>query len=173
MSPRNELDTFREVWNAESAHTVELLESLPEGQYGFRPDPDGRSLGELAWHLCEVEACLTFGIAEGRFSFADRAPNLERPLEIDLLAPGYRLIHKEAVARLDNLENDRLGESVAYFDGSAITIREVLWTQLLHHMIHHRGQLVLMCRQAGGTPPGVYGPNRERMQAIQAQMKGE
>ena len=171
MSPRNELDTFREVWNAESAQAAQLLESLPEGQYDFRPDPEGRSLGELAWHLCEVEACLTFGIAEGRFSFADPAPNLKRPLEIALLAPGYRRIHEEAIARLDNLESDRLGESVEYFDGSAITIREVLWTQLLHHMIHHRGQLVLMCRQAGGTPPGVYGPNREQMKAIMAEMK--
>jgi uncharacterized damage-inducible protein DinB len=66
-----EIDTFRAVWNAEAASTIRLLEALPPGQYDFRPDPDGRSIGELAWHLSEIDACLTFAIEEGRFSFAD------------------------------------------------------------------------------------------------------
>jgi uncharacterized damage-inducible protein DinB len=60
---------------------------------------------------------------------------------------------------------------VSYFDGRRITIREVLWDQLLAHLIHHRDQLVLLCRQAGGTPPGLYGPNREEMQALQAKLQ--
>jgi len=54
-----------------------------------------------------------------------------------------------------------------------MTIREVLWDALLHHLIHHRGQLVLMCRMAGGSPPGLYGPNREQMAEIRASMKGQ
>ena len=45
---------------------------------------------------------------------------------------------------------------------------DVLWHELLHHLIHHRAQLVLLCRMAGGTPPGFYGPNREEMQALQS-----
>jgi uncharacterized damage-inducible protein DinB len=34
---------------------------------------------------------------------------------------------------------------------------------VLLHGIHHRGQLVLMCRLAGGKPTGVFGPTREEM----------
>ena len=78
---------------------------------------------------------------------------------------------EEAVARLSNLRNDQLDEPVTYFDGQQLTVRAVLWTQLLHHLIHHRGQLVLLCRQAGGAPPGLFGPNREEMQAIRARME--
>jgi uncharacterized damage-inducible protein DinB len=59
---------------------------------------------------------------------------------------------------------------VTFFDGRQLTIREVLWDQLLHHFIHHRAQLVLLCRMAGGTPPGLYGPNREEMQAMRDRM---
>jgi uncharacterized damage-inducible protein DinB len=167
-----ELDTFRAVWNAEAETTARLLESLPQGQYDFQPDPKGRSIGQLAWHLSEIDACLSFGIALRRFRLEDEPPNLKRPREISLLAPGYRRIHEEAIARLADLEPEALNETVAYFDGRQLTIREILWTELIHHLIHHRGQLVLLCRQAGGSPPGLYGPNREEMQAIQASMAG-
>jgi uncharacterized damage-inducible protein DinB len=42
-------------------------------------------------------------------------------------------------------------------------VREMLWNLILLHGIHHRGQLTLMCRLAGGTPNGIYGPTREEM----------
>lgn len=166
----SEVDAFRGVWDEEASATIRLLGALPADQYDFRPDPAGRSVGELAWHLCEIEACLTYGIAEDRFSFEDTPPNLERPREIDLLAPGYDRIHREAVARLEGLEPADLDRQVTFFDGRQLTIRQVLWNELLHHLIHHRAQLTLLCRMAGGAPPGLYGPNREEMKAIMARM---
>jgi uncharacterized damage-inducible protein DinB len=170
MSHPTEIETFRQVWNAEAATTIRLLETLPSAHYEFRPDPKGRSLGELAWHLSEIDACLTFGIAHGRFRYEDEPPDLKRPREIALLAPGYRRVHEQAVARLESLQNADLARTVTFFDGRQLTIRNVLWEQLLHHLIHHRAQLVLLCRMAGGTPPGLYGPNREEMQALQARL---
>ena len=170
MAHPNEIDTFRAVWDAEARRTIRLLEALPAGQYDFRPDPKGRSIGELAWHLSEIDACLTFGIAERRFRYEDDPPDLKRPRELALLAPGYRRVHQQAAARLEHLDNARLDDAVTFFDGRQLTIREVLWNELLHHLIHHRGQLVLLCRMAGGTPPGLYGPNRDEMQALLARM---
>lgn len=170
MSHLNEVETFRAAWNAEAQDTLRLLEALPADQYDFRPDPKGRSIGEMAWHLSEIDACLTFGIALRRFRFEDEPPDLKRPREIKQLAPGYRRVHEQAVARLESLTDDQLDETVTYFDGRRVTIRRVLWSELLRHLVHHRAQLVLLCRQAGGTPPGFYGPNREEMQAIQAKL---
>jgi uncharacterized damage-inducible protein DinB len=167
----NEIDAFRSLWTSEAEYTIRLLEALPTDQYDFRPDPKGRSIGELAWHLSEIDACLSFGIAEGRFRLEDEPPDLKRPREIRLLAPGYRRVHDQAAARLESLESDQLDEPVTFFDGRRLTIRDVLWSELLHHLIHHRGQLVQMCRMAGGTPPGLYGPNREEMQAMRARME--
>jgi len=170
MTHRNEIETFREVWNFEAESTLQLLEALPSDQYDFRPDPKGRSIGELAWHLSEIDACLTFAIAEGRFSFEDEPPDLKRPREVALLAPGYRRVHEQARARLANVPNDQLDDVVTFFDGRRLSIREVLWDQLLHHLIHHRAQLVLLCRMAGGAPPGLYGPNREEMAEMRDRM---
>jgi uncharacterized damage-inducible protein DinB len=170
MTHDSEIDSFRAVWSTEAENTIRLLEALPLDQYDFRPDPKGRSIGELAWHLSEIDACLTFGITAGRFSLEDEPPDLKRPREIQQLAPGFRRIHEQAVARLRELRSEQLDQAVTFFDGRRLTIREVLWDQLLHHLIHHRAQLVLLCRMAGGTPPGFYGPNREEMQAMRERM---
>jgi uncharacterized damage-inducible protein DinB len=171
MNRLSEIDTFRLQWNREAERTLQLLEALPAGQYDFRPDPKGRSIGELAWHLSEIDACLSFGIAERRFRIEDDPPGLERPREIALLASGYRRVHEDAVARLRNLDDEQLEESVTYFDGRPMAIRDVLWGALLQHLIHHRGQLAMLCRMSGGRPPGLYGPNREDMESIRAQLK--
>jgi uncharacterized damage-inducible protein DinB len=171
MTRPAEIDTFRTNWDREAQNTIKLLEALPADQYDFRPDPKGRSLGELAWHLSEIDACISYGIVERRFDLQDSLPELQRPREVKLLAPGYRRVHELAMERLRKIKNEDLDESVTFFDGSPMTIREVLWTVMLHHLIHHRGQLVQMCRTAGGKPPGIYGPNREEMEAIRAKMQ--
>lgn len=170
MKSSNGLSSFLSVWNREAERTLQVLEALPD-QYDYRSDPKGRSIGELAWHLSEIDARLSFGIALRRFRLEDEPPRLARPREIALLAPGYRRIHEEAVARLASLRDDQLDERVTYFDGSDMTIREILWDALLHHLIHHRGQLVMLCRLAGGKPPGLFGPIREEMTEIRARLQ--
>jgi uncharacterized damage-inducible protein DinB len=49
-----------------------------------------------------------------------------------------------------------------------MSIRDILWNSIISHGIHHRGQLSLMCRLAGGQTPGLYGPNREETAALRA-----
>jgi uncharacterized damage-inducible protein DinB len=49
-----------------------------------------------------------------------------------------------------------------------LQIRDILWNMIISHGVHHRGQLTLMCRLAGGEAPGLYGPNREETAAMRA-----
>jgi uncharacterized damage-inducible protein DinB len=88
---------------------------------------------------------------------------------VKLLAPGYRLVHQEAVERLASLTEEDLDRQVPFADRT-LTLRDMLWGAILMHLIHHRGQLSLMCRLAGGIPPGIYGPNREEMAAMRERM---
>jgi uncharacterized damage-inducible protein DinB len=165
--PMNELEMFLASWDSEAANTVKLLKALPPTQYDFRPDPGGRSLGELAWHLAEGDAYISFGIDRGQFTMDVKPPNIERPRAIEALAPGYERIHREAAARIRKLTPEDLDRTVQFFTGPR-PIRDLLWGAILAHGIHHRGQLSLMCRLAGGQPPGLYGPNREEMAAMRA-----
>jgi uncharacterized damage-inducible protein DinB len=165
--PGNELERFMVTWDREAGNTVKLLRALPSSQYDFRPDQGGRSLGELAWHLAEGDAYMSFGIESGRFAMDAKPPNIERPTTVEALAPGYERIHLDAVARIRNLTPDDLDREVEFFSGP-IAIRNILWDMIIYHGVHHRGQLALMCRLAGGQTPGLYGPNREETAAMRA-----
>jgi uncharacterized damage-inducible protein DinB len=165
--PTNELELFLASWDREAENTVKVLEALPPTQYDFRPDPSGRSLGELAWHLAEGDAYISYGVERGEFTMGSKPPNIERPRAVEALVPGYQRVHREAVARIRNLTPEDLDRSIQFFT-RPMTIREILSSAILAHGIHHRGQLTLMCRLAGGQAPGLYGPNREEMAAMRA-----
>ncbi len=165
--PSNELERFIATWDREAQNTLKLMRALPSSQYDFRPDEGGRSLGELAWHLAEGDAYMSFGIDKGGFAMEMKPPNMERPRTVDALAPGYERVHQEAVARITKLTPDDLDRELEFF-GNRVAIRNILWDMIICHGVHHRGQLALMCRLAGGQTPGMYGPNREESTAMRA-----
>jgi len=158
---RNELETFIDVWESETAKTIKLIESLPREQYDFRPDPEGRSLGELAWHLAEPEAYGPFAIERSGFSREARPAGIERPRTVEALAPAFARVHRDAAERLARLTPGDLDRSIPFFTGQPITVRQILWDFMLLHGVHHRGQLSMMARHAGGQPAALYGPTRE------------
>jgi uncharacterized damage-inducible protein DinB len=162
------IDRFVEAWKQEAAQTLKLLRALPAGKFDFRPGPELRSLGELAWHLAAIEGMQTFSIERGKFEMGVRPPGLEQPATIEALAPGYERVHAEALGRVRTLKPEDLDREIPFFGGRMLKVSRLLWSALLHHQIHHRGQLVLMCRMAGGVLPGIYGPSREEMAAMRA-----
>ncbi len=166
----DELQTFISIWDTEAKKTAAMLRALPEGQYDFQPDAGGRSLGELAWHLAEIEAYSGFGIERGAFEIGVRPPGVERPRTIEALGPDYERIHADSMERIRKLTSADLDRQVMFFTGSPMSIREILWSAVLHHQIHHRGQLSVLCRLAGGAAPGTYGPNREESAKLREKM---
>lgn len=164
----DELQSFLNAWDLEAKKTASLLRSVPADQYDFRPDPGARSLGELAWHLAEVDAYIPFGIEQGAFDFKSRPSGIERPKTVEALAPGYERVHAEAAQRIRKLSAADFDRKLRFFDNDT-AIRDILWSALLMHSIHHRGQLSVLCRLAGGVAPGLYGPNREEMAKFRAQ----
>lgn len=164
---QNELDRFLDTWEHEAQSTLKLLRALPPSQYDFRPDAGGRSLGELAWHLAEGDAYMTDGIERGQFGMSAKPPNIDRPRTVDALAPGYERVHQEAAARVRKLRPEDLDRTLNFFTNQ-VTVRDILWNMIILHHVHHRGQLALMCRLAGGHTPGMYGPNREETAAMRA-----
>src|SRR5207248_1808512 len=131
------------TWEQEAKNTERLLAALPKTQYDFRPDPKGRSLGELAWHLAEIDAYIAQGVAKGKIDFETKLPGLERPRAIPELAPGYKRVHEAAVSAIKALKPESLDQKQTFM-GRPMRNGDILWNVLLFHAIHHRGQLVLL-----------------------------
>ncbi len=168
MAQHDELKRFLEDWDLEARKTVRLLETLPENQHDFRPWPEGRSLGELAWHLADLEGRNSWRAERGDFGPQAQPPGIEPPRDVKGLAAGYQRVHDEAHARVKRLKNSDLDRSFRLSDGTTMTLRDILWKRVLQHLIHHRGQLMLMERLAGGTPPGMYGRTMEESEQARA-----
>ena len=165
--PTTDQQQFLASWQHEAQSTLKLLRALPENQYDFRPDADGRSLGELAWHLAEIDGYIAAGVAARNIDFSVKQPGLERPRKVSELADGYARVHAEAEARIRAMKPEDFDCTMPFMDRE-MRAGDILWYVLLMHMVHHRGQLVLMCRLAGGVPPGIYGPSREEMAGMRA-----
>jgi uncharacterized damage-inducible protein DinB len=168
-----ELEDFVNRWNQEAEKTLTLLRALPTDAYEFRPEPGGRSIGELAWHLAEIDALVSYGIEQGKFDSKSRPAGIDRPHSISELAIGYERNHADSVGRLGPMQDSDLDRKVVFFTGTELPIRELLWSALLLHSVHHRGQLSILCRMAGGAVPGLFGPNREQMAVRRAQQAKE
>jgi uncharacterized damage-inducible protein DinB len=84
---------------------------------------------------------------------------------IEALVPAFRVVHDEAVTRVARLQSPDWGREIRYADGELWSVGDLLWRKLLMHAVHHRGQLTLLCRLAGGIPPGLFGRTREETPA--------
>ena len=147
---RNELEEFCARWTEEMNGTLALLRALPVDQNDFRPDANGRSLGELAWHLAEVNVYVTFGIERGGFRFEVKPPHMERPKTLPQLAPAFEVVHRDAAARIAELKPSDLDREIPYVDGTSLRIRDLLWRKLLLHAVHQRRQAA---ERGQGRPP--------------------
>ena len=154
-----EIEQFIGLWEYESGLTKGILATIPEDKLDFRPDSQGRSICDLAWHIAALEAIFS-SLARERDRSAVKPPAMEPPRTVPGLVNAYDKIHREAVERVRGLSAEDLDREFPFFD-RPISVRSVLRFPLLHHQIHHRGQLMMMIRQAGGVPSKVYGPNRE------------
>jgi uncharacterized damage-inducible protein DinB len=103
----------------------------------------------------------TSRIEQGELKFdRSKPPHIERPKAIEARAPAFRVVHDEAVARVARIQSQDWAREIRYADGELWSIGNLLWRKLLMHAIHHRGQLTLLRRLAGATPPGLFGPTR-------------
>jgi uncharacterized damage-inducible protein DinB len=145
----------------EHATTMRVIRAFPEPQWAFRPHERSPSafdlLATMVRELAGVEAVLnrtwtmppTF--PDGPTTWSDGVTMLDDA--------GARVI--DGLARSPD---GRLTESVVFFTGPGtagpMPVHDLLWFWLLD-TIHHRGQLSVYVRLAGGRVPAIYGPSAD------------
>ncbi|MEI2666098.1 DinB family protein [Rossellomorea sp. LJF3] len=149
-------DFIRE-WNWEATLTQKVLEGLTDDSLNQKVYPEGRSLGRIVWHFTtNIPEYLThFGLN------VDGVENMENvPASAKEMSETFKNISSSAVKAIEQQWTDESLKEVQIAFGREETNAQVLMG-LIKHIIHHRGQITILMRQAGIKPFGVYGPPKE------------
>jgi len=151
------IQAFVNEWNHESAATQRVLDTLTDASLSQRIAPDFRTLGQLGWHIgTTIHEMLS------RTGLQFEAPEGEEvaPASAQTIAETYRAAAGALTAAIQSQWTDATLEEVHEMYGQTwpnhVTLR-----MLISHEIHHRGEMIVLMRQAGLRVPGMYGPTRD------------
>jgi len=151
------LEDFFSSYQQLTEGTQKLLDALTDKSLP-QPVTDGhRTLGQMAWHLVVTipEMMQRTGLPLSAIDH-EAAP----PTSAKEIATAYRTASAELAQAITDQWTDADLDVVDEMYGQKWP-RHLTITALVHHEIHHRGQLTVLMRQAGLAVPGLYGPSKE------------
>ena len=148
-----EIQAFLIEWEREFAATSRLMGSLPPTALSWRPHPKSRTAGELVWHLVQSERLAANSYLAGK-NLGEEVP--AAPPTLQAMIQTYAPQHQDLSERVRKAPDEAWTRPQT---GEAF-----LRPRLLHHAIHHRGQLSVYLRLLDAKVPPVYGPTADHPQ---------
>jgi uncharacterized damage-inducible protein DinB len=152
-------------------HTItkNIIGAIPEGKENYRPDEISKPAIELAWHIATAEMRFLEAIATGSFDFTPQP----KPESVRTSADLTRCYSENFQTRLDkvsSLSGEQLTKIIDF--RGAFQLPAVMYLGfILHHTVHHRGQLSMYLRPMGAKVPSIYGESYDAAQARMAAQK--
>lgn len=142
---------------AEHPLTSAVVAAIPADRADYRPHADSRSAFDLAWHIVSAEIKYLDAAAAGVF------PHDLKPAPADVRTPSdvlawYTERFGPAVQRLERTTGDELLRVIDFYGIRSFPALGLIQI-ILHHTIHHRGQLSTYLRPIGAKVPSIYGPS--------------
>ena len=151
-----EVARFLQVLGFEHRTTMSVLKAIPADKLDFKPTPKNMSAGELAWHVATAPLHLAECIASGKFELRLFQP---APKAFPEIVEGAEVCYRKACETLASVPAERLQAKIELPGGHSIPASALMWSGVLFHTIHHRGQLSIYIRMMGGKVPSIYGPS--------------
>jgi uncharacterized damage-inducible protein DinB len=146
--------------------TKRVISAIPADKGDYRPDEVSMTAMELAWHITAVEMLFLDAVANGAFDFTP-SPRPESIRTAADLEAWYSENFKTRVEKLATLSGEQLTKVVDF--RGMFQLPAVMYVNfVLHHTIHHRGQLSVYLRPMGAKVPGIYGESYDSAAARKA-----
>lgn len=158
LSPKQQ---FADVYAHEQATTLKVLRAFPAARADYQPHERSSTALKLAWTFV-VENNVALAALRGPLDLSGGFP--PAPATFGEVLGAYESSAKELMETLERTPESRLGETVKFFTGPKqmgdVPVGELLWFMLMDS-VHHRGQLSVYVRCAGGKVPSIYGPSAD------------
>jgi len=160
------VEDFIESRRMEANNTMKLFEAIPDEHADQTVSEGHRTLKRLAWHLveCLIEMPGRLGIVVDGHEMIINMAIVDPPATMAEVKAAYEKANTSLLKAIESwtdetllLEDDMYGEQ--WKRGASLVV-------LTNHEIHHRGEMVVLMRQAGLVPPGIYGPAKEGWAAM-------
>jgi uncharacterized damage-inducible protein DinB len=158
VSPKQQ---FADVYAQELATTLKVLRAFPADRADYKPHERSNSALQLAWTFV-MENNIGMAALTGPLQLGGKFP--PPPPSMAEVIAAYEQSAKQFQEALARTPESRLSETVQFPTGP-VTMRdwpviEFLWFMLMDS-VHHRGQLSVYVRCAGGKVPSIYGPSAD------------
>jgi uncharacterized damage-inducible protein DinB len=150
------INDFIQEFEAESAITERVLDTLTDESLRQVVSDNQRTLGQIAWHLVNSINYISYlGI-----TYDEPLAQEEAPSSAAEIASEYRRLSQCMLRAIRSQWTDESLKEVIKFGDQDWHIGASL-RYSLRHEIHHRGQMTVLMRQAGLRVPDVLGPTRD------------
>jgi uncharacterized damage-inducible protein DinB len=143
--------------------TKSIIEAIPRDKGDYRPDEISKSAMDLAWHIVSTEMRFMDALPAGEFDLSPRPRPDSIKTSADLTA-WYTDNFEPRFEALTKLSNEQLLKIVDF--RGMFQLPAVMYLNfVLHHSIHHRGQLSMYLRPMGAKVPAIYGESFDTAEA--------
>ncbi|MBG9784032.1 DinB family protein [Shouchella lehensis] len=151
------VEDFIQEWKQESQLTLSVLQSLTDEKLGQAIEEGHNTLGWLGWHLTTSPV---FFVGQLGLNLNVDLAN-KQPSSASVIKDSYDRVSKALLNAVEQVNSDAFMEEELEALGATLT-KGAMLRLLLNHQAHHRGQMIVLLRQAGLTVPGLYGPTKEQ-----------
>ena len=161
-APRRAARRFLTTYRRECAITRKLLRAYPAEASELRPHERSSSARQLAWTFVVEQALMLRALGGGPVLTGGGFP--APPDAWEEVVSRFERDGESVERALEDASDATMDGVVQFFVGPKevgdYATADFLWF-LLHDQIHHRGQLSVYLRMAGGRVPSIYGPSAD------------
>lgn len=151
-----EKEKFLSLFEWEVNTTAKVLKAYPADKLDMRPHEKSRSGKELMQtFIAEGVACLQ--ICEGAVDWNTvKGPDLATAEELVVAFEGMMT---QVADKIKATSDEDLNQNMDWLGRQAPRVEAL--TSMLFDQVHHRGQMSVYIRLAGGQVPSIYGPSAD------------
>jgi uncharacterized damage-inducible protein DinB len=155
----SEKEVYKTTFKQEMPITMKVLRAYPSEKGSYKPHAGNNTATQIAWTFV-IENNIAMAALKGPLKFDGGFP--PAPAQFDEIISMYEKSSRQLLDAMTGISDDRLNEKIAFPSGpkqmGEIRVMDFLW-MMLFDSIHHRGQLSVYIRPAGGKVPSIYGPS--------------